>query len=44
MIIPTQAHQVSELRIFTLRLKGEHERFVFPPAVTEECCLQFTAL
>jgi len=34
MIIPTQAHQVSELRIFTLRLKGERERFVFPPAAT----------
>jgi hypothetical protein len=34
MIIPAQAHQVSELRIFTLRLEGKHERFVFPPAVT----------
>jgi len=34
MIIPTQAHQVSELHIFTLRLKGEHERFVLFLAVT----------
>jgi hypothetical protein len=37
MIIPTQAHQGSELRIFTLRPKGKHEICVPSSSDSEEC-------